>query len=225
MRYHALAADYDGTLATHGRVEEQTLRKRVSRARKSLEKQFLECSGIQLDDDEVIENDAWEGYRNNGNDFLRRLYGQLEADDRFETVRVSEFLEANPPTVELPGLHSGSWIDANYRVWIGEQTHLQAWTALEMTRSFAQRQWGSLREMPSNVRQALMVAEGSDWFWWYSSRNSSPEDAVFDALYRANLEVVWWFAGAEPPDLIRQPLLDPARTGRPAGGAMLPGRS
>ncbi|MBU6424423.1 MAG: glycoside hydrolase family 57, partial [Chloroflexi bacterium] len=25
---------------------------------------------------------AWEGYRNNGNDFLRRLYGQLEADDR-----------------------------------------------------------------------------------------------------------------------------------------------
>jgi len=74
------------------------------------------------------------------------------------------------------------------------------------------------------VRQALMVAEGSDWFWWYSSRNSSPEDAVFDALLRANLEVVWWFAGGEPPDLVRQPLLDPARTGA-VGGAMLPGRT
>jgi alpha-amylase/alpha-mannosidase (GH57 family) len=169
---------------------------------------------------------AWEGYRNNGNDFLRRLYGQLEADDRFETVRVSEFLEAHPPSVELHELHSGSWIEANYRVWIGERTHAGAWTALEATRAFARRQWGSLRDMPTNVRQALMVAEGSDWFWWYSSRNSSPEDAVFDELFRANLEVVWWFAGSEPPDFVRQPLLDPARLAAAApvkGGAMLPG--
>ena len=165
---------------------------------------------------------AWEGYRNNGNDFLRRLYSQLEADDRFETVRLSEFLDAHPPTAELPNLHSGSWIDANFRVWIGEPLHAAAWGALEATRSFAQRQWGSLREMPSNVRQALMVAEGSDWFWWYSSRNSSPEDTVFDQLFRANLEVVWWFAGAEPPDAIRQPLLKEGQEAR--GGAMLPGR-
>ncbi len=167
---------------------------------------------------------AWEGYPNNGNDFLRRLYGALERDDRFETVRVGEYLEANAPRAELEDLHSGSWIDANYRVWIGERTHLAAWTALEMTRSFAERQWGSLRQMPPNVRQALMVAEGSDWFWWYSSRNSGPEDAVFDALFRANLEVVWWFAGGEPPEIVRQPLLEPGRMGA-AVGAMLPGRT
>ncbi|MBI2773688.1 MAG: glycoside hydrolase [Chloroflexi bacterium] len=168
---------------------------------------------------------AWEGYPNNGNDFLRRLYGALEADDRFETVRVSEYLTANPPTVELPNLHSGSWIDADFRVWIGEQSHAAAWNALEVTRSFAQKQWGGLRDMPSNVRQALMVAEGSDWFWWYSSRNSSPEDAVFDALFRSNLEVVWFLAGAEPPEVVRQPLLDPSRLAGAAarGGAMLPG--
>jgi alpha-amylase/alpha-mannosidase (GH57 family) len=168
---------------------------------------------------------AWEGYPNNGNDFLRRLYGQLEADGRFETVRVSEYLEAHPPTVELPQLHSGSWIDSNYRVWIGEAGHKVAWEVLEQTRSFAERQWGPLRGMPTNVRQALMVAEGSDWFWWYSSRNSSPEDHVFDSLFRANLEVVWWFAGAEPPDRLRSPLLDPSRAAlvRTGGSSMLPG--
>ncbi|HET8568252.1 MAG TPA: glycoside hydrolase family 57 protein [Candidatus Limnocylindria bacterium] len=168
---------------------------------------------------------AWEGYPNNGNDFLRRLYGALEADDRFETVRVSEFLDQNPPTVELPQLHSGSWIDASYRVWIGEQSHLRAWNALERTRRFAQRQWGGVRDMPASVRKPLLVAEGSDWFWWYSSRNSSPEDAVFDQLFRANLEVIWWFAGSEPPDDVRAPLMDPARlAGQVAarGGAMLP---
>ncbi len=167
---------------------------------------------------------AWEGYPNNGNDFLRRLYGALEADDRFETVRVSDFLDEHPPQVELPALHSGSWIDANYRVWIGEPAHTRAWSALERTRRFAQRQWGGIREMPASVRKPLLVAEGSDWFWWYSSRNSSPEDAVFDQLFRANLEVIWWYAGSEPPEDVRIPLLDPARLrGVPSrGGAMLP---
>jgi alpha-amylase/alpha-mannosidase (GH57 family) len=169
---------------------------------------------------------AWEQYPNNGNDFLRYLYGTLQNDERFETVRVSEFLDRSPATVELPELHTGSWIDADLKVWIGEPAHARAWSALERTRRFAQEQWGPLRHMPKSVRQPLMVAEGSDWFWWYSSRNSSPEDAVFDALFRANLEVVWWYAGAEPPDDIRQALLDPNRLAAVAGrgGAMLPGR-
>ena len=168
---------------------------------------------------------AWEQYPNNGNDFLRQLYGTLQQDERFETVRISEHLDKNPAKIDLPNLHTGSWIDANLRVWIGEAAHARAWSALERTRRFAQEQWGSLRFMPKSVRQPLMVAEGSDWFWWYSSRNSSPEDGVFDELFRANLEVVWWYAGAEPPDDLRQPLLDPNRLAAVAGrgGAMLPG--
>ena len=168
---------------------------------------------------------AWEQYPNNGNDFLRYLYGKLQTDERFETVRVSDFLDRHPANVDLPNLHTGSWIDATLGVWIGEPAHAKAWSALERTRRFAQEQWGALRYMPKSVRQPLMVAEGSDWFWWYSSRNSSPEDGVFDSLFRANLEVVWWYAGAEPPDDIRTSLMDPNRlaavVGR--GGAMLPG--
>jgi alpha-amylase/alpha-mannosidase (GH57 family) len=138
-------------------------------------------------------------------------------------VRVSEFLERNPAHVELPRLHSGSWIDANFRVWIGEESHLRAWNLLARTRAFAAEQWGALSQMPANVARALMVAEGSDWFWWYSSRNSSPEDLVFDELFRANLEVVWWWGGTEPPPELRQPLTAPQAA--PVGGAMLPGRS
>ncbi|HEX9269564.1 MAG TPA: glycoside hydrolase family 57 protein [Candidatus Limnocylindria bacterium] len=169
---------------------------------------------------------AWEAYPNNGNDFLRYLYGTLQADERFETVRVSEFLDAHPANATLPSLHTGSWIDANLRVWIGEETHQRAWHALERTRRFAQEQWGSLRQMPVSVRQPMMVAEGSDWFWWYSSRNSSPEDRVFDGLFRANCEVIWWYAGAEPPDELRTPLIEPARAAAVAGegGTMLPGK-
>lgn len=165
---------------------------------------------------------AWEAYANNGNDFLRELYGRLGSDDRFRTVRVGDFLAENPAHVGLPHLHTGSWIDANLRVWVGEATHARAWSVLARTRQFAAEQWGLLDDMPSNVRQALMVAEGSDWFWWYSSRNSSPEDPVFDQLFRANLEVVWWWGGAEPPEDLRSSLMDPGRLVG-VGGAMLPG--
>jgi len=170
---------------------------------------------------------AWEAYPNNGNDFLRYLYGTLQADERFQTVRVSDFLDEHPPVVTLPNLHTGSWIDGNLKVWSGEPAHQRAWHLLERTRRFAQEQWGSLRQMPVSVRQPLMVAEGSDWFWWYSSRNSSPEDRVFDELFRANCEVIWWFAGAEPPEELKQPILDPSRAAAVAGegGAMLPGKT
>ena len=166
---------------------------------------------------------AWEGYPNNGNDFLRTLYATLGADPRFTTVRISELLAAEPARTELPALHSGSWIDASYRVWLGEETHARAWSALVRTRRFAAEQWGPLAAMPPAVRRALMVAEGSDWFWWYSSRNASPDDAVFDELFRANLEVVWWSAGTEPPSGIRAPFTDATRARQ--GGSMLRGAS
>lgn len=164
---------------------------------------------------------AWDGYPNNGTDFLRYLYTTLGADERFRTVRISELLAAEPARAQLPALHSGSWIDASYRVWLGEETHARAWAALARTRRFAAEQWGPLSAMPPPVRRALMVAEGSDWFWWYSSRNASPDDAVFDELFRANLELVWWFAGTEPPPEIRAPFGDAARARR--GGSMMPG--
>jgi len=50
---------------------------------------------------------------------LRTLYGTLEADARFETVRVSDFLDAHPAVVKLPTLHTGSWIDADLKVCVG----------------------------------------------------------------------------------------------------------
>ena len=52
-------------LAKRLRVDEQSLRQRVSRTRKTLEKQFLDSCDIQLDLEEVIQNEEWKGYRLN----------------------------------------------------------------------------------------------------------------------------------------------------------------
>jgi hypothetical protein len=52
-------------LAKRLQIEEQSLRQRVSRARKKIEQSFLRNCDQQLDADDVIENEGWKGYRLN----------------------------------------------------------------------------------------------------------------------------------------------------------------
>jgi Queuosine biosynthesis protein QueC len=53
------------TLAKRLRIDEQSLRQRVSRARKKLEQAFLSRFDRQLDADDIIHNEEWKGYRLN----------------------------------------------------------------------------------------------------------------------------------------------------------------
>jgi hypothetical protein len=54
--------------------------------------------------------------------------------------------------------------------------------------------------------RALFVAEGSDWFWWYSHRNRSDQDAIFDKLFRDDLAAVYEALGYEAPAWLEQPI-------------------
>jgi hypothetical protein len=53
------------TLARRLAIDEQSLRQRVSRSRKKLERGFLHAFDRQLDAADVIENQGWKGYRLN----------------------------------------------------------------------------------------------------------------------------------------------------------------
>ena len=45
-----------------------------------------------------------------------------------------------------------------------------------------------------------MIAEGSDWFWWYGEPNNSGQDYVFDYMYRERLKNVYIALGIQPPE-------------------------
>lgn len=149
---------------------------------------------------------AWETYENNGTDFFRALYSLLSAEpSAFKVVTVGEFLQTNPARTELPRISAGSWINANFDTWIGEPAHNRAWELLEQTR-------GVLAAAKMDAEQAklawdeLYVAEGSDWFWWYSSRNNSGQDKVFDELFRAHLRRIYELVGASAPQELNEPI-------------------
>jgi hypothetical protein len=55
--------------------------------------------------------------------------------------------------------------------------------------------------------EALYIAEGSDWFWWYGDDHTSANDEAFDALFRQHLKNVYLALGLHTPYFLDQPIL------------------
>ncbi len=152
---------------------------------------------------------AWESYEDNGDPFFRELYTALSNDSWLRTVTVGEYLEENPPRKKLGELAAGSWINGNFDTWIGEPAHNRAWDLLAETRE-ALTTW--MRDYPLASEETLgrawdelYIAEGSDWFWWYSSHNNSAQDRLFDQLFRGHLQMVYATIGLPVPASLKEP--------------------
>lgn len=131
---------------------------------------------------------AWDHFDRNGLPFFQALYGGLARHNRVVPSTISRYLERYGAGQELVDLWPGSWIDADFRTWIGHPAQNRAWEAL----AAAHR---AVEEMPAGpsrdrAQEHLLIAEGSDWFWWYGPRHSSPHEPVFDRLFRAHLAAV-----------------------------------
>ena len=76
----------------------------------------------------------WEYFPDGGKGFLSQLYDGLESTAIISTVSVSDYLANNPPKERLTTIFPGSWINGNFRVWIGDKEKNQAWDLLARTR-------------------------------------------------------------------------------------------
>ncbi len=145
---------------------------------------------------------AWEYYKNNGWDFLSGLYERLSGDSDFKTVRVCDFLAENPPERSLPYLFSGSWINHDFRVWIGHDEDNKAWDYLNNARMALV----SSNTQDKTAWKEFYVAEGSDWCWWFGDDHSSENDEIFDALYRKHLKNIYHLIGKPAPQYLDIPI-------------------
>ena len=55
--------------------------------------------------------------------------------------------------------------------------------------------------------EELLIAEGSDWCWWYGPEHDSANRPEFDQLYRSHLANVYRFLGLSPPEELSRPIL------------------
>ena len=138
---------------------------------------------------------AWDYYERNGRPFLLGLYRAIQ--EHFQPITLSAYLSRYGWGGELSTIWSGSWIDADFRTWIGEPLQNRAWIALAEARDAAQS--SSDPQGKAKAFEHLYICEGSDWFWWRSSKNHTPLFSHFARLFRAHLAQAWRELGKAPP--------------------------
>jgi len=142
---------------------------------------------------------AWEYYEGGGRPFLRALYRALSAADDIRTVTMAEAAEGRPTA--LPSIFPGSWINGDFYIWIGHRDDHRAWDQLSAARdAYDQHAAAAAAEARDRALEELLIAEGSDWFWWYGDDHSSDHDADFDDLFRRHLRNAYAALGAPIPE-------------------------
>ncbi len=166
---------------------------------------------------------AWEWYKydNDGKNFQNVLYRKLSKlyeTRQVVTSTVTEYIYGNPyrgipahPIELLPKidwLWPGSWINANYDTWIGEEEENTAWEYLLIARQDLENSklpQPNPSKLPPKEKskawyiyrawESLYAAEGSDWFWWYGTDQNAPSgDKPFDVAFITHLKNIYKYA-------------------------------
>ena len=150
---------------------------------------------------------AWEYYDHNGRAFLRELCRRITESSDLAALTVSEALKLDAPTT-IDHIYPGSWIDANFDIWIGAEEDNTAWEYLLTAR----RKFDEIAHTVSDAQRALayeelLIAEGSDWCWWYGPEHISENRIEFDELYRQHLANVYHALGIAAPEELSHPIL------------------
>lgn len=160
---------------------------------------------------------AWEYYVNDGHDFFRHLYEGLSKNRKLKTTTISGYLAEHRERKRLDRLHAGSWINANFNVWIGHEEDNTSWDYLtearEALEEFRERNPGKGIDA---AWKSLYVAEGSDWNWWYGDEHSTENAKEFDELFRMNLMKIYEEIGREIPPHLYVPVLREDRAVAPS---------
>jgi alpha-amylase/alpha-mannosidase (GH57 family) len=150
---------------------------------------------------------AWEYYPHSGREFLRRFYDALQNTPGMEAVTISEAIARHRDFNPLGSITPGSWISANFNVWIGAPEDNRSWDYLFHARNAYEQTASQCSEAQRMLAyEELLIAEGSDWNWWYGPEHHSANDRDFDELYRKHLSNVYQAIGATPPDYLAQPI-------------------
>jgi alpha-amylase/alpha-mannosidase (GH57 family) len=150
---------------------------------------------------------CWETYEEDGAPFLHELYKRLSKDSTLNICTVSDYLARQPATAKLERIATGSWISADFHIWIGDPEKNRAWDLLSNTRNFLVEQikQNSYSEtIKVAAWEEIYAAEGSDWFWWFGEPNNSAHDAIFDQQFRLRLQNVYKILGQTYPTELDQ---------------------
>lgn len=153
---------------------------------------------------------SWEYYKNDGLDFLKTFYRQISLDKDIQTITMTEAAEKTTPK-PLKSIFAGSWINHNFRIWIGHEEDNTAWDYLKKARDFLAEFEKKFPSFDPEARKAawreIYNAEGSDWFWWYGDEHRGPDNYLFDKLFRSHLARAYELLDEPVPRELHLPII------------------
>jgi alpha-amylase/alpha-mannosidase (GH57 family) len=116
---------------------------------------------------------CWEYYPENGKIFMENLLSEIKKQDWIEPVKIEDIMELDGnPIIFIDKIKAGSWIDGRFSKWIGTKEKNSYWEKLAGARKI------------KGMTEKILVAEGSDWFWWQGENPRETEFLeVFDKLF------------------------------------------
>jgi alpha-amylase/alpha-mannosidase (GH57 family) len=164
------------------------------------------CISIILDGE-----NCWEYYDANGYHFLQVLYKTLSEAGDIQTVTFTEAIQSigSENIRPIKNMTAGSWINGNFKIWIGNEEKNRAWELLVG----AVKVYDSLESDDASfvytkelAFEELLKAEGSDWFWWYGDDNHTQQKGIFDMLFRTYLTNFYMILGSRVPEALSFPI-------------------
>ncbi len=125
---------------------------------------------------------AWEYYQNPA-DFLESFYREI---NKHRVVSCSELIYLDGlDRIELNKIASGSWINADFSTWIGDDEKNRAWEMLSKAKL-------SLEHNDDKEAKNLLLAdEGSDWFWWYGDTNYTKQKHLYGYIFKNRIAEIY----------------------------------
>ena len=162
----------------------------------------------------------WEYYLDGGKEFLKGLYTSIASDPDIHLTTITDYIHRYPPEIQFNELYTGSWINSDFSIWIGGREENDAWEELLSARlALSHTDTAQNREdSMESAREHLLVAQGSDWFWWYGDKFHSDFAPIFDRLFRDYLKSAYNAMGQPYPASLDTPIkiqVEPARVTPP----------
>ena len=141
---------------------------------------------------------AWEFYPNGGYDFLEDLFNTLKTKTKLIRAQDVTLDECK----ELAYIKPGSWIYADFNTWIGDDEKNKAWEYLFKTK----QSYIKSGQKNEQIEEKFLLAECSDWFWWYGKGHYTDFALEFDELFRKHLIDIFKLMKQDPPSWLLVPI-------------------
>ena len=149
----------------------------------------------------------WDYYPSFGFYFLPALYTMLSESPNIKTITFSEALKVDIKREKLERIVPGSWMGVNFDNWIGKQPANTAWKILQQVRKLSEEKINSLDDVKKEkLKEYIMLAESSDWFWWYSIPADKKIKKKFDVYFRNNIRKIYEILDVEVPEFLNFPI-------------------